>query len=317
MACCFIDASMQSEQITCACLFRIWTLDAEGHPDQLCVRGAFGSRNPFVAPLVLRPLTCESPRARKIRRWLIVLCCLTGVAMFGTRFDPDAFESLRGRVLGLETQQGNFAPRTGSLEHHIAAKDMQMRELDARLAKHQQRWNMLYGDERPPEAEPAEQEQFLTALPGIAQHEEMQASQLPIPSAPPESHTAELAQGAPLFTEDAVSRHGSLEQYLALAEVRSVPDPEREAISLPASRPATPPRSTVQELSPVEEPIWGRQYLQFQRQLSGTEKDMVQLRKADDSIMKTAQDAYKNAIVLAGRRDLVLIIYNSKHVCHF
>ena len=143
--------------------------------------------------------------------------------MFGARCGPDAFGSLRGRVLNLENQQGKFAPRVGSLEHHIQALDTLAHDLEARMSRQQQRWQMLYGDEEPPELAPSLQ--TVTRPPGVAEHDEVQAASLPAPSAPTQSLTAQLAEEAPLFTGDASSRHGSLEQYLALAEVRSVQEP--------------------------------------------------------------------------------------------
>ena len=120
--------------------------------------------------------------------------------MFGARRDPAAVESLSGRVLGLEDQQRHADPRLGSLAHRIAALDMHMHEIEARLVRLRQRWQLLYVDDGAPEPELAPSQQALSIPPVVARYEEMQAAQLPVLAAPPESLTAEQAEGAPLVT---------------------------------------------------------------------------------------------------------------------
>ena len=69
--------------------------------------------------------------------------------MFGSRFDPVEFADVIKRIGRLENQQGNVAPRVGSLEHHIKALDQKTKEVDSMMLKQQRRLNMVLDEERP------------------------------------------------------------------------------------------------------------------------------------------------------------------------
>ena len=95
------------------------------------------------------------------------------------------------------------------------------------------------------------------------------------------------------LAEEAAKQHGSLEQHLELAEVRSCPS------SGQASGPATPTRPTEpvvvpETFAPAQQPIWGKKYHQFTKDIGNHSKEATLRSIAGGGILRTAQDAFNN-----------------------
>ena len=232
------------------------------------------------------------------------------------------FDMHTNRIVAVENAVGMLCPRVSSLEHWVSAIQTKLSDAEART--------IVAGElgpqgPRTPEAIRDKDSPVASDHVDITQYTGMPTASLSLPCPAPAqaptpealvSLTAGMAEGAPVYRDEpplfdkdgtshgqhpatAISRLNLLEKAVAFKHgsrergIHGVQQPDGstiEVLGTPRATPPSTPRIHGNVSPPIEEPIWGKQYLQFQAKISSLERERAQDRETLDVLAKMVGD---------------------------